>query len=101
MKRTKTLTALLAASLILTACGKTAVNTPSDDTAAVTKDPTETGYYDAIPSDVRYDSYEFTILSYDTNDWNLYITGDETTGDVMDTAAYRRNTEVEDMLVSP
>lgn len=98
MKITKTLTSLLAASLILTACSSIDTNNPSDDTSAVTNDPTETGYYDDIPSDVRYDGYEFTILSYDTNDWNLYITGDETTGDVMDTAAYRRNTEVEDMF---
>lgn len=97
-KKILSLSLVLAAVISLFACGSETDDLTKITDAADASDPAETGYYDSIPEDVNYNNYEFTVLSYDTRDWNLYITGDETTGDVMDVAAHRRNTEVEDML---
>ncbi len=47
----------------------------------------------------NYDGYTFTILSYDTNaDWNLYLDSEGENGELLNDAAFRRNTEIEDML---
>ena len=91
---------ILALMTVLPACADgNKVEDTSKTTEEVTE-PVETGYYDDIPEDVRYDGYEFNILSYDHtiwNSWNQYIIGD-VNGDVVDVAAYRRNAEVEDMF---
>ncbi len=47
----------------------------------------------------NFEGYTFTILSYDTNvNWNLYLDSEGENGELLNDAAFRRNTEVEDML---
>ena len=49
--------------------------------------------------DHNYDGYNFTILSYDTNaSWNLYLDSEGENGELLNDAAFRRNTEIEEML---
>lgn len=101
MKIRRFLPLTLALAMLLGACGGTQSNVDTDSHGTDTEtsgEPAETGYYDNIPEDASYNNYEFTVLSYDLGAWNIYITGDETIGDVLNNAAYRRNLEVEEML---
>ncbi|MBP3294079.1 MAG: hypothetical protein J6N32_10035, partial [Clostridia bacterium] len=47
----------------------------------------------------NFEGYTFTILSYDTNaGWNLYLDSEGENGELLNDAAFRRNTEVEELL---
>ncbi|MBQ8552273.1 MAG: extracellular solute-binding protein [Clostridia bacterium] len=102
--------ALLVSMMCSVSCSNTDDNTKdtSDnstltDTDHSTSDTTakvETaGYYDEL-SGLDFNDYTFTIATYnsDKNGWNLYLTAEEASGDLISNAAYKRNTEVEEML---
>lgn len=98
--------ALLASSLF--SCASSETTDPAGDTAqtpAATETEEETfSYGDALPEDLDFAGREFRVATYNggnlTHDggWYNYIQIDETTGDIVNDAAFDRNLEVEDRL---
>ena len=71
------------------ASGETAVDTTAQET--------EAQYSDF--SGIDYKGYEFSILSYeDAGNWQIYLYAELENGELLNDAAYRRNTEVEEDL---
>ncbi|MBQ7721102.1 MAG: hypothetical protein IJT56_11010, partial [Clostridia bacterium] len=70
----------------------------AEETSADTTVPeTEAQYSDF--SGVNYNGYEFSILSYeDAGNWQIYLYAESENGELLNDAAYRRNTEVEEDL---
>ncbi len=108
MKSLKNLRTVLLLLLVLsmTACGKTTTET---DTTAVetvetiaeteTKDPNA----DDLPEGLDYEGYTFRALTYESGNkdhqyWNSYIDINDTTGEVLNDAAFERNAQVEERL---
>lgn len=92
---------LLAMSSV--ACsGDTAETESQNDTSAQTETAEtvpETDYYGNIPDGITFDGYVFNALKYDfSGQWNIYLAPEETTGEVLNDAAYQRNAEVEELL---
>ena len=101
VKKSERLAIVLTCAVILTACGGESAGNFSETAvpeSSSTDENISVSYYDNIPKDASYDGYEFTVLSYDTGSWNVFITADVSRGDVMNSAAHKRNSEVEEML---
>ncbi len=95
------------ASLLLASCGgdgKTPAATDTAPSEAQTEAPAANLYPDDLPEGLDYQGYDFRVLTYEggnTNHhggWNAYIDVDETIGEVLNDAAFDRNTEVEERL---
>ncbi len=109
MKQSSKHTLLLCAlaSLLLASCGDdgkvpavTDASPNGTQTEAVTSDP----YPDDLPDGLDYQGYDFRVLTYDggnmthSGGWNAYIDVNETNGEVLNDAAFDRNTIVEERL---
>ncbi len=100
---------LLAAMLTATACGGSTTETDAGvsnveggdtvaETVAETEDPAAK---DELPTDVKYDGYEFTVLSHDHPDtaiaWKVVdIYTEELNGERINDAVYQRNLAMEE-----
>ncbi|MBQ8552272.1 MAG: hypothetical protein IJ428_05615 [Clostridia bacterium] len=98
--------AVLASMLFAAACNNTGGGiTDTEDTSAGISDTTETTvkekeweYYENLDGLDFGGEYEFTILSYGGDAWKLYLDADEASNELLSNAAFKRNTEVEEML---
>lgn len=61
---------------------------------------TEPDWYGNIPEGTTFDGYTFSALSYDysNGNWSVYLAPAELNGEVLNDAAYQRNSEVEELL---
>jgi len=103
------LSLLCLASMLLTAsCGdskpsdtaETKVPNAADDTYAVTEavhDPYQS-IRAKLDEGVDYSGTPFNIISYVSDTWDIYLEPEGEDGEVLNDAAFRRNTEVEEML---
>ena len=99
----KALTLALAAALILASCGESqpemGEGSTAADTTAPDTTPAETDYYANVPDGADFGGYEFTVLTYNNSgNWDIYIAPEAENGDIVNDAAFRRNSEVEDLL---
>lgn len=84
--------------LILVSCGSGTVENNNTQQETETTETTELNYYKNIPTDLNYDGYTFTFFTYDAASWDTFVDKDEMTGDVLNDAAYMRNSEVAGLL---
>jgi len=100
---------LLLGALLLAACGSKTSDPavrPQDsgageDTAAVTQEPGEdvyTAIRAKLDEGIDYGGAAFNVISYKADSWNIYIDPEGEVGETLNDAAYRRNTEVEELL---
>lgn len=93
----------LTLAVTLSACGDVtnsdSVEAETDATeTTIPPEPAEPDYYAGLTG-LDLDGYTFTILSYDSSGgWNLYLTSDEESGELLNDASYRRGLEVEELL---
>ena len=88
--------------------GDISAPTSADTAAEVTEEAaeetvpeeTEPDWYANIPEGTTFDGYTFSALSYDysNGNWSIYLAPAEMIGEVLNDAAYQRNTEVEELL---
>jgi ABC-type glycerol-3-phosphate transport system substrate-binding protein len=97
---------VLFAVFALPACGDkegagdgTDATSGGPDTGETQADVTgeNTDVYRNIDRTKKYDG-SFRVLSYDAKTWNIYLTADTNRGTLLDDAAFRRNSEVEELL---
>ena len=105
------LSLLCLASMLLTAsCGdskpsdtaETKVPNAADDTYAVTEavhDPYQS-IRAKLDEGVDYSGTPFNIISYVSDTWDIYLEPEGEDGEVLNDAAFRRNTEVEECSAS-
>ncbi len=96
------LCALLFASCADTPAGSgtqtsTADGTDSLETGVVTVDPYPT-IREKLNEGIDYGGTPFNVLQYEAETWELYIAPEGETGETLNDAAFRRNTEVEELL---
>ncbi len=106
-KRIYLFTSAFCLSLLLAACADASSQTeaqtnPGNDsdavqTEAVTEDPYPT-IRSKLDEGVDYGGDVFNVLQYEADDWFLYIAPEGETGETLNDAAFRRNTEVEELL---
>ncbi|MBP3292219.1 MAG: hypothetical protein J6N32_00545 [Clostridia bacterium] len=112
----KCFVSLILLALLLGSCssapddtsGDTSAPTSADTAAEVTEEAaeetvpeeTEPDWYANIPEGTTFDGYTFSALSYDysNGNWSIYLAPAEMIGEVLNDAAYQRNTEVEELL---
>lgn len=105
------LTLLCLASLLLTiSCGDsqsagtkdTQAPTKSDGTAAVTDADSAPDPYESIRArldeGIDFGNTPFNIISYVSETWDIYLAPEGENGETLNDAAFRRNTEVEELL---
>ena len=83
-----------------TAQNAEAVQTPEEAEAETVPEETEPDWYANVPEGADYEGYTFSALSYDysNGNWSIYLAPAEMIGEVLNDAAYQRNTEVEELL---
>lgn len=91
------LAAILAGSVSCGGEGTNAQTSGTEDTETTTAAETEANIYEKLRN-IDLDGYEFTVLTYDTGTWDVYVAPEGETGDVLNDAAYQRNREVEELL---
>lgn len=104
----KLLPLLCLASLLLTAsCGDSSTKapaetkTPADNGTAAVTDAAPDAYASirsALDEGIDYGGAPFNIISYVSETWNIYLEPEGEVGETLNDAAFRRNTEVEEML---
>lgn len=72
------------------------------DTAAAVTEPAQTDKYESIRARINegadFGGTPFHIISYQADNWNIYLEPAAENGETLNDAAFRRNTEVEDLL---
>lgn len=89
--------ALLLLSSALAACGETAADPKTSDTEAPVVTEEETDIYDLVPTP-DLGGYEFRICSQESNFAYYKLDVESESGEALDDAIFRRNTEVESAL---
>ncbi|MCQ2431129.1 MAG: hypothetical protein MJ175_00845 [Clostridia bacterium] len=112
-KTTKSLFAAGLFAVLLISCGAQAETDKPVQTQAAGGDGTQAAaeavteeprpdFYSTIRADldqgVDYDGYHFGVVSYDEDSWDIYIAPETQNGEIVNDAAFRRNSEVEELL---
>ncbi len=105
LKNVRTVLILLLV-LAMTSCGKAATETDTtaaETNAAAVETETKDPNADDLPEGLDFEGYNFRVLTYETGniehkDWKSYIDVNETTGEVLNDAAFERNAQVEERL---
>ena len=98
----------LTALLLTVSCGDSKTTTPAetktpaheDHTTAVTESAPDlyASIRTKLDEGVDYGGAPFNIISYVSDTWDIYLEPEGEDGEVLNDAAFRRNTEVEEML---
>ncbi len=75
-----------------------ASDTTADASVSVPEEDITTDYYDALDKSLDFGGYEFNVISYKSETWDIYIAPESENGEVLNDSAFRRNLEVEDLL---
>ncbi len=99
---------LLLAAQTLASCGSSETPETTPDTTPTETMETETETIDpnkdSLPEGLDYEGYDFRVLTYENGNlghaggWSGYFDINETTGEVLNDAAFTRNAEVEERL---
>lgn len=89
---------LISAFIVCAACAGESVQSEAAETGGnTTPAGTETtGYFDGVEG--GFEDYNFNILWYDADSWDIYLAPEAYNGETLNDAAYTRNKEVEDLL---
>ncbi len=109
MKQKNALLSLLclAALLITASCGDSGTSepvetkTPADNGTTAITEPVVDNYASIrarLDEGIDYGGTPFNIISYVSDTWNIYLEPEGESGETLNDAAFRRNTEVEEML---
>ena len=79
-------------------CGKVDdVETTNPDAESTVENKVDIDSLDRLKA-LDFSGYEFNVLTYDNKSWDVYIDPVTETGDTLNDAAYKRNSETEELL---